>query len=226
MLRWIRRIVLSTMIVLVVAVLHYTLPDRDVVRIVGTRTQRMDLGENAFFFSAPAVGTAVAADGTRDVMFIDAFRADGRPIVYRNEDTGWVWPPYFKINSFSLQARATDLVSTEANPRWVVVTHYGWRSELLTIFPNAVRLREVPSPDVTLIPWLNMVILALLAAAVFAIVRMLARFHERTLDPLFDAIGDAVDRFSARIGRARARLRTMWGRFAAWRASWRSRPRP
>jgi hypothetical protein len=216
--RWIKRGVIAVITLAVAAVLHYTLPDRDVARIVGTRNQRIDLGENAFFFSPPPVGSATARDGTRDVMFIDAILADGRPMVYRNEDTGWIWPPYFKINSFTLQARATDLISTEANPRWVVITHYGWRSEFFTIFPNVIRIREVPSPDVTLIPWLNMVILALLGLAVFALVRMYAQFRERTLDPFFDAVGDTLDRIGAR-------ARTMRGRFSARMASWRGRPR-
>lgn len=216
--RWIKRGIVATLILLVAGVLTYALPDRDVARIVGTRNQRIDLGENAFFFSPPPVGSATAGDGTRDVMFIDAIRANGRPMVYRNEDTGWIWPPYFKINSFTLQARATDLVSTEAAPRWVVITHYGWRSEFFTIFPNAIRIREVASPDVTLIPWLNMVILGLLGLAVFAVVRMYAQFRERTLDPLFNAAGDTVDRIDAR-------ARTVRGRLAAWLGTWRGKPR-
>jgi hypothetical protein len=223
--RWIRRGVIAVIVLTVAGVLHYVLPDRDVARIVGTRNQRMDLGENAFFFAAPPVGSATTADGTRDVMFIDAILASGRPMVYRNEDTGWIWPPYFKINSFTLQARATDLISTEANPRWVVVTHYGWRSEFFTIFPNAIRLREVPSPEVTLIPWLNMVILALLALGVFAVVRMLAQFRERMIDPIVDAAEDAIGRAQDRALAARRDARTARGRFGAWLDTWRGKPR-
>jgi len=36
-----------------------------------------------------------------------------------------------------LQARAADLVSNRDAPVWVAVTHYGWRSRLLSAFPNA-----------------------------------------------------------------------------------------
>ncbi len=223
--RWIRRGVLLTLALLAISILHYTLPQRDVVRIVGVNTQRMDLGENAFFFSGPAVGSGTSPDGTRDIMFINTIMANGRPMVYRNEDTGWIWPPYFKINSFNLQARASDLISTEANPRWVVVTHYGWRSEFFTIFPNAIRLREVPSPDVTLIPWLNMTILAVLAGLGFLVVRMLAQFRERMVDPLLDAVGDAIGRGQARAEAARREARTLTGRISAWFRSWRGPPR-
>ena len=36
----------------------------------------------------------------------------GKVIVYRNEATGWVWPPYFKYDSSNLQAEATNLKSS------------------------------------------------------------------------------------------------------------------
>ena len=49
---------------------------------------------------------------TVDVRFIAAVRPNGKPFVYRNEDTGWIWPPYFKYDSSNLQAKATDLRST------------------------------------------------------------------------------------------------------------------
>ncbi|MFN6976571.1 MAG: DUF1523 family protein [Gemmobacter sp.] len=224
--RWIKWTVIAVFALLVASVLHYTLPQRDIVRIVGVNTQRMDLGENAFFFSGPAVGAGTAADGTRDILFINTIRPNGRPMVYRNEDTGWIWPPYFKINSFSLQARASDLVSTEANPRWVAVTHYGWRNEFFTIFPNAIRLTEVEGPDVTLIPWLNIVILTLLGIGALTVWRMLAQFRERTIDPLLDAAGDAIDRGQARAEAARREARTMRGRVKAWLDTWRGKPRP
>src|SRR6056297_3634226 len=134
--------------------LHYTLPQHDIVRIVDTDTRRVDFGENSIFWASADVGQ----DGTalnRDVRFIEAFYQDDRPMVYRNEDTGWGWPPYFKLDSSNLQAEARDLVSTSAEPQWVVMRHYGWRNEFLSIFPNAVSVRAVDGPEVRIIPWVN-----------------------------------------------------------------------
>ena len=71
--------------VFVAAFFHYTLPQKDIVRIVDTFEQRIDPGENRWFWAQADVGT----DGTlanRDVLFIQAVRTNGRVIVYRNED--------------------------------------------------------------------------------------------------------------------------------------------
>ena len=71
-----------------------------------------------------------------------------------------------------------------------------------TTYPNAIALRPVDSPDVTLIPWLNIVILLVLTALVFMIWRIWERFEDRVLAPIAD--GAAVrwaklkDRLSGR----------------------------
>ncbi len=206
----------ATLALLVFAFLHYTLPQRDIVRIVGAESRRIDFGENSIFWARPETGMAV--DGSRDVFFIRAIRENGRAIEYRNEDTGWGWPPYFKINSSTLQTEATNLISNSATPQWVAITHYGWRNNLFTIFPNAVRVRALADPSVTLIPWVNIIILTILAALLFMLRRMWLQFRERTIDPALDGMGDAFDRADARADVARANARTSWGRFRAWLA--------
>ncbi len=168
----------------VLAMLHYTLPQRDIVRIVNTEIRRMDFGANAIFWANADAGTD-GASVNRDIRFIEAVRPDGRPSVYRNEDTGWGWPPYFKLDSSNLQARAADLISTRSDPEWVVVTHYGWRSQLLTIFPNATSVRTVAGPDVKIVPWSNIVILTTLAVLAIVLWRAWVRFRRRVLGPLF-----------------------------------------
>ncbi|SNX68534.1 uncharacterized protein DUF1523 [Cereibacter ovatus] len=198
---------------LVGAFLHYTLPQTDIVRIVGTNTQRMDLGENSWFFASPDAGTNAASSSSRDVKFIQAIFPDGKTMVYRNEDTGWGWPPYFKVNSFDVQAMATDLTSTGADPRWVAVTHYGWRNQLFTIFPNAVKLEQVDGPDATVMPWFNILFFLTLGLLVWLGYKMWAQFRERTIDPALEDLGDAWD---AQSDLARKRARTSMGRFKAW----------
>jgi hypothetical protein len=217
MLRWIKWSVVSLLALFLFGFLHYTLPDRDIVRIVGTENRRMDLAENSWFWAGADVGTGnVTQDGiiTRDVRFINAVRPNGRVMVYRNEDTGWVWPPYFKIDSSNLQTEVADLVSTAENPRWVIVRHYGWRNEFFTIFPNAVSVRPATGPDEQLIPWLNIVILTLLAGFALFLWRVWAQFRERTLDPVFDSVSDTWDAVEDRAAEKR-------GRLTRWLDSWR-----
>src|SRR5690606_5576839 len=108
--------------------LHYTLPQRDVVQIINTYNKLTPIGANWMFYSIEDVGTGAETTATqRDIRFIEAVFPDGKKVmVYRNEDTGWVWPPYFKWDSSTLQAEATNYRTEKANPQWVAITHYGW----------------------------------------------------------------------------------------------------
>ncbi len=181
--------------------LQYTLPSHDVVRITEVYNRLTTVSwENRYFYASPDSGTAEARD-TRDIRFIAAAFPDGRVKVYRNEDTGWIWPPYFKYDSSNLQAVASNLKSSDANPKWVMVTHYGWRLAWLSIYPNAVRITEVPGPDYRYFPWLNVVILALLAFVVFMVRRMWLQFVERVVDPARARAQNWWDRLRARLGR-------------------------
>lgn len=205
-------------IVLILAVggmLHYTLPQRDIVRITGTYNRLTTVGENSFFYATPDAGTGESTV-TRDIRFIEAVRPNGRVIVYRNEDTGWVWPPYFKYDSSNLQAEASNLKSPADAPVWVAVTHYGWRISWMSIYPNAVRLRVVDGPDTSLFPWVNIVILTALAFLLFMVRRMWLQFRERMIDPALEDMSDALARADERADAARANARTSWGRFKAW----------
>lgn len=195
--KWVLRILA---LLIIGGFLHYTLPQRDVVRIVGVRQEPMSLGwENRIFFSRSDAG--MAQSDSRTIKLIDAFTSDGAARVYRNEDTGWGWPPYFKLDSQNVQANAQDQTSTSANPKWVAITHYGWRSELLTIFPNVVHITPVDDQNVRLIPWFNIVILTFAAFIVFMLRRMWRQFRERMVDPAMVEVEEAGDRAKGWLGR-------------------------
>ena len=204
--------------------LHYTLPQRDIVRIVDTGNRITQIGANWIFYSIEDTGTGVETNTTRDIRFIDAVYPDGSSVmVYRNEDTGWFWPPYFKWDSSTLQAEATNLRSTAATPRWVAVTHYGWRIPLLSAFPNAVSIRPVEGPDVTLIPWVNIIILTFLAFLIFMIRKMWLQFRERMVDPAMVEVGETFDAAGERVDAARKEARGFFGRIGAWMNTWRAK---
>ncbi len=186
--RWVRIIFILIIALLVAGFLHYTLPQRDVVRIVNAEPVLTELdGWNRFFYAQADSGSAGTAT-TRDVRFINTVRADDRPMVYRNEDTGVLWPPYFKFDSQDLQTEASNLASTAAEPQWVAVTHYGWRSNFFSIYPNAVAIRPVAGPDAAYFPWLNIAILLFIAFVLFMAWRIWERFEDRVIDPIVDAV--------------------------------------
>ncbi len=149
---------------LVVAILflHFYLPSKDVVRIVDTDVKRMDVTSR----DSVTEGQGGTPARTRDVRFINTVwpGPDGGVRVYRNEETDWGFPWYFKFDSGNLQTEAQDLRSTKDNPIWVVMTHYGWRIEILSMFPNAVALERIDDPDYVPIPWFRIVFFVLSAA--------------------------------------------------------------
>lgn len=172
---WLRRFFLvlgAIALIAVAAFLHWTLPSRDIVRITGTDVVRSTEEVTS------AAGQEVSR--TRDVRYINTVDTSGKPMVYRNEDTGWGWPPYFKFNSADLAAKADNAISSEEAPRWMVLTHYGWRFQLFSTFPNAVEIHPAEGPDQSLIPWFNMSVVAiLLAIGGFIWWRMRAFFRKR-----------------------------------------------
>ncbi len=191
---------------LTAAFLHYGLPSRDVVRIVGTDVVRKDVGRR------DAQGNRVTV--TRDVRFIYAKWPDGGDRVYRNEDTSWGWPPYFKFDTADLAAQATDRVSTAEAPDWVVVRHYGWRIPVLSMFPNALSIRPASGPDESPLPWFNIIFITLLVLSVLIVRRVLIILFRRHVDPVIEEIDrEFDDRAGAIAGRYRRARRWFRRRF-------------
>ncbi len=226
--RRIRLAIRITVFVLLGLTAHYALPQHDVVRVVNTYQERQDLNDwTRIFWAKPDDQSATLIN--RDVQFIQTVkkrtmllgfipRDTTEVMVYRNEDTGWSWPFYFKFDTANLQTEADDLVSTSQNPQWAVVTHYGWRNEYFSAFPNAVGIRPVASPDVTIIPWFNIFFFIFLMAALLFIRAMWRQFRERSVDPLLDAAGDQMDEVQAGVAERK-------GRVSRWLGTWRDKNR-
>lgn len=84
------------------AVVDYVFPHYDVTRVTGVEVKRVDK-DGPITKSNPADGP------TRDVYFINTQNDDGKIMVYRNEDTRWGFPFYFKFGSANLQAQVQAL---------------------------------------------------------------------------------------------------------------------
>ncbi|MFT6650504.1 MAG: hypothetical protein ACJAYH_001782 [Celeribacter sp.] len=212
--RYVKWTLIALIVLIVGSFVHYTLPQHDIVRVVGTNTERTIIASNRSMFWS-------SGEATRDVQFIQTVKTNGKTMEYRNEDTGWGWPPYFKFDTSSLYTEASDAVSNKANPEWYSITHYGWRNEVLSIFPNAIAIKAVSGPDAKVVPWVNIIILTFFAIVFLLLWRMWAQFRERTIDPLVEDAGevwDAVDdKADAIADGARSKARGVKGWFAGLR---------
>lgn len=189
--RWTRFIPLLLIACILGAFLHYTVPQRDIVRIVETEVIRTDLsGWNRWFYSHADMGAASIE--SRDVRFINAVRPNGDSSVYRNEDRLL----FLKFDSQNLATEAQDLVSTSDDPKWLIIWHNGWRSPLLSIYPNALRVVPVDGPDQVMWPWPALVALVLIGLIVLGVWRLWERFEDRVIEPL-------ADRTSVRVSKTR-----------------------
>lgn len=211
---------LAVIVLVVGAFLHYTLPQHDIVRVVNTYQERQDLNDwTRVFWAKPDDQSAGLVN--RDVQFIQTVRkktflfglirrdAEG-VMVYRNEDTGWSWPPYFKFDTASLQTEADDLRSTPETPKWAVMTHYGWRLELFSSFPNAVAIKPIAGPDARVIPVFNIAFFVVLIGIVLFLRAMWLQFRERTIDPALEDSRDAWEKVDAYADEKRGRVSRWW----------------
>ena len=224
--RNVRRVFRITIFVLLFGLLHYVLPQHDIARVTSTEVIRADFSwYNRMFYAQADSGATELAN--RDLRLINTVRKQTfllgfiqrdkeRVMVFRNEDTGWIWPPYFKFDSSDLQAEAASVVSTAAEPQWVVITHYGWRNRFLTVFPNAIGIRPVDGPNVTVIPWFNIIFFAFVLLGYFMVRAMWRQFWERKVDPVIDSVGDTYSRLGDEVTERK-------GRVSRWIDTWRSK---
>lgn len=203
--------------------LHYVLPQHDIVRVTSTEIIRIDFGGlNRLFYAQADSGNI--DNPTRDLRLIYTekrktfllgfVRRDVEEVmVYRNEDTGWIWPPYFKFDSSNLQA---EMARAEGDDQWYSITHYGWRIAWASIYPNAVAIRPVDGPDVRIVPWFNIFFFVFLIVAIVTVRAMWNQFRERKVDPLLDSAGDRLDEVQAGVAERRSGLRR-------WLNTWRKK---
>lgn len=147
----------GVILLLLAAVLHYNLPRTSVVQVMGTDVKRMDSkGETI----KDVEGQEVQTSSVRDVRFINTVGKNGKPQVFRNEDTRWGFPPYLKFNSADITAQAQTF-STSAEKPWVLVKYYGWRIRMLDSFPNVISMKQV-TENYTHFPLFNILFLTVL----------------------------------------------------------------
>ncbi len=203
-----------TLVVMLGSVLHYTLPRHEVVRVVGVTERLETLGWNSFFYARTPSGQSEG--DARDLRLVETVRPGGGELVLRNEDTGWIWPPYLKFNAADMQARARDQVSTSDDPVWVAVSYYGVRSLFLSIYPNVLQIKPADSPDMRLVPWTRIIFFTVLLAGAVWVWFMLSRRGHSRRDTRDDEMEDdeiSDDAFSSEAAQPHGDERSRFGRF-------------
>lgn len=141
------------------ALLDYFLPHHAVLRIVGTEIKRIG-GDQPASKDKPEART-------RDVYYVYAEDVETqKPRVFRNEDTGWGFPWYFKFDSADVQATAQSIAGEHGT---AIFTYYGWRIQIFSLMPNVVKITRA-KPDASVFPWFNVAFFAVLLGAIAWIV--------------------------------------------------------
>ncbi|MCK3655266.1 hypothetical protein A4G19_05700 [Pasteurellaceae bacterium Macca] len=156
-------VMLSLHIVLVGAV-NYAFPSYDVTTITGMEVRRVDK-DGPISKSNPEDGPV------RDVYYLFTENPETKKVMtYRNEDTGWGFPLYFKFDSALTQAKAQAF----ANDRKVVqIKYYGWYVSWWNEFRNIVSINELKDGDMPSRPWLSYILYAFFALTFFLAVQMI-----------------------------------------------------
>lgn len=138
---------------------NYATPSYNITQIKGIEVKRVDK-DGPITKSNPADGP------TRDVYYIYTQKPgqDEKVMVYRNEDTRWGFPFYFKFTSADLQAKAQ---SFSVDNKLVQVKYYGWRLKVFSEFPNAVSIKHVEQGATPSLPILAYILYIILAIGLF-----------------------------------------------------------
>lgn len=160
MIKFVRNVVLFilTAIFLVLMLLvSYCMPHYSVAVISGVEVKRMN--ENETYPTNKEVKTLA-----RDVYFVQTYDPKNQKsvTVYRNEDTRFGFPFYFKFNSADISALAQSLVNQQ-----VEVQYYGWRINLFNMFPNVIFLKPLKENAEMSKPVFSWILYALLLAGFF-----------------------------------------------------------
>jgi len=170
-----RNLLIAVLIVVVasgpLALLDYFLPHHAVLRIVGSEIKRVGLDE-----PAPRNSKDKQQARTSDVYYVYAEDVETqKPRVFRNEDTGWGFPWYFKFNSADVQATAQSIAGEHGT---AIFTYYGWRIQIFSWMPNVVSIVRA-KPDASVFPWFNVIFFTTLAGGIAWLALWIRGFFRR-----------------------------------------------
>ncbi|OPG26062.1 DUF1523 family protein [Helicobacter pylori] len=160
MIKFVRNVVLFILTAIFLAfmlLVSYCMPHYSVAVISGVEVKRMNENENT-------PNNKEVKTLARDVYFVQTYDPkDQKSVtVYRNEDTRFGFPFYFKFNSADISALAQSLVNQQ-----VEVQYYGWRINLFNMFPNVIFLKPLKENAEMSKPVFSWILYALLLVGFF-----------------------------------------------------------
>ncbi|WP_162972296.1 DUF1523 family protein [Helicobacter pylori] len=160
MIKFVRNVVLFILTAIFLALMllvSYCMPHYSAAVISGVEVKRMNENENT-------PNNKEVKTLARDVYFVQTYDPkDQKSVtVYRNEDTCFGFPFYFKFNSADISALAQSLVNQQ-----VEVQYYGWRINLFNMFPNVIFLKPLKEGAEMSKPVFSWILYALLLAGFF-----------------------------------------------------------
>lgn len=149
--------ILTAILLVLMLLVSYCMPHYSVAVISGVEVKRMNENENT-------PNNKEVKTLARDVYFVQTYDPkDQKSVtVYRNEDTRFSFPFYFKFNSADISALAQSLVNQQ-----VEVQYYGWRINLFNMFPNVIFLKPLKENDEMSKPVFSWILYALLLVGFF-----------------------------------------------------------
>ncbi|GAA7294714.1 DUF1523 family protein [Helicobacter pylori] len=161
MIKFVRNVVLFILTAIFLALMllvSYCMPHYSAAVISGVEVKRMNENENT-----PNNNKEVKTLA-RDVYFVQTYDPKDKKsvTVYRNEDTRFGFPFYFKFNSADISALAQSLVNQQ-----VEVQYYGWRINLFNMFPNVIFLKPLKESTDISKPIFSWILYALLLMGFF-----------------------------------------------------------
>jgi len=86
---------------------------------------------------------------------------------------------------------------------------------LLSIFPNAVSIREVAGPDVFIVPYFNIGLLVVIAALALYLRRKWQQFVARRVEPIIAEVQETWDGVENRAEGAATGAKGLWAKLRA-----------
>lgn len=153
--------ILTAIFLVLMLLVSYCMPHYSVAVISGVEVKRMNENENT-------PNNKEVKTLARDVYFVQTYDPKDKKnvTVYRNEDTRFGFPFYFKFNSADISALAQSLVNQQ-----VEVQYYGWRINLFNMFPNVIFLKPLKESAEMSKPVFSWILYALLLVGFFISVR-------------------------------------------------------
>ena len=144
-------------------IVNYAMPSYDETYVTGMEVRRMD--------KDGVISKANPADGeVRDVYFLFTESEPNKVMVYRNEDTGWGLPPYFKFGSADIQAKAQAYANEKQR---VQIKYYGWRINWMNEFRNIVSIKPLLEGETVAQPIVSYVLYGIIVLLFFLSVQLI-----------------------------------------------------